>query len=480
MDILAIENYLWNPHIETSIEICIQATAENKKCGFLFLDIDNSDDPDVNFNFFGLFGKKRKLRLIKKIIKKYKINWIESSGLFNDKAALAEQVSVDSYSSLEQISRIIYEGANIGFGVASSIVDKAKQESPTIDRCIELGIENYLRSAILAYSMTKDAIVKYKPKSILTFNGRFAVSRAIALAAENLGVQVLYHERVDLNDRYRVDSRSPHDYSWWESEIKETWNSSSDLDEAKKIADRYYSDRIDSSKFNENFNHRKFIKKGELPRFLPNKLRHVFFSKSDYETAYIAGLKNEPFRTQRECIRWLINYYENREDVQFILRVHPNLVNSAKEDIDWWHGLAGKNLTLIKANESIDSYELVQNSNLTISYGNATINLEATYLGKPSIAIGKSIFKEVDAAYHPESIQKLTLLLQQDDIKPKNRESVYPYAYFRSVFGIPYKYYKVQTLNTKVHLGKICGVSLVDYPRWTLFLKRIFKSASDV
>lgn len=480
MDILAIENYLWNPHIETSIEICIQATAGNKRCGFLFLDIENLDDPDVNFNFFGLFGKKRKLRLIKKIIKKNKIHWIHSSRLCVDQIAITEQASVDAISSLEQISRISYEGANIGFGVASSIVDKAKQESPAIERCIELGVENYLKSAMLAYSMTKDAIQKYKPKSILTFNGRFAVSRAIVLAAEDCGVGVLYHERVDLNDRYRVDSRSPHDYGWWESEIKKTWNSSADLDEAKIIAERYYSDRIDSGKFNENFNHRKFIKNGELPRFFPNKFRHVFFSKSDYETAYIAGLKNEPFKTQRECIKWLINFYDNCKDIQFILRVHPNLVNSAQEDIDWWHKLSGKNLTLIKADESIDSYELVKNSNLTISYGNATINLEATYLGKPSIAIGKSIFREVDAAYHPESIKELTLLLQQEVLKPKCRDSVYPYAYFRSVFGIPYKYYKVQTLNSKVHLGEICGVSIEDYPKWALYIRRIFKSFSDV
>ena len=70
-DFVAVENFLWTPHIQTSLEILIRNKAKRK--AFIYLNIDNPDNPDIPNNRFKIFGKKRIEKKLKKILKKKRI-----------------------------------------------------------------------------------------------------------------------------------------------------------------------------------------------------------------------------------------------------------------------------------------------------------------------------------------------------------------------------------------------------------------------
>ena len=55
-DFVAVENFLWTPHIQTSLEILIRNKAKRK--AFIYLNIDNPDNPDIPNNRFKILGKE--------------------------------------------------------------------------------------------------------------------------------------------------------------------------------------------------------------------------------------------------------------------------------------------------------------------------------------------------------------------------------------------------------------------------------------
>jgi hypothetical protein len=123
--IIAIENFLWSPHIETSLEYLINYKSDNK--AFCFLNIPNPDNPDLPNNRFKIFGIKRILNQIKNILKKHNVAYIEPSTLNDFDYLKIRKLKNIRFSSFHDISKYYYKNANIGFGVASSLVDKYKQ-----------------------------------------------------------------------------------------------------------------------------------------------------------------------------------------------------------------------------------------------------------------------------------------------------------------------------------------------------------------
>jgi hypothetical protein len=89
-----------------------------------------------------------------------------------------------------------------------------------------------------------------------------------------------------------------------------------------------------------------------------------------------------------------------------------------------------RNLTVIPANDPIDTYYLMLKSDLIISFG-STIGIEASFHGKTSICLGKSFYTGMDAVYEPKSFEELyTLIESSTDLKPKSRMNTLPYAYY--------------------------------------------------
>jgi hypothetical protein len=131
--------------------------------------------------------------------------------------------------------------------------------------------------------------------------------------------------------------------------------------------------------------------------------------------------------------------------------------------------LRGKNITLIKSSSDVDSYGLLESSDLVLTYG-STMGLEATYWKIPSISLCCSLYHSLDCVYKPKSIQELTLLLEKTPV-PLSPEACFPYAYFMSKFETDVYQYYVPTSPSE---GKFCGKEL----SMELAIIRIIKKSS--
>ena len=120
--LIAVENFLWTPHIQTSLEILIKSKL--KKKAFCYLDIDNPDNPDIPNNRFKIFGKKRIINKIKKILNKENIDFINIS---KDENKFDNNFYKElKFRKFEELTNYKINGYNIGYGIASSVVDKLK------------------------------------------------------------------------------------------------------------------------------------------------------------------------------------------------------------------------------------------------------------------------------------------------------------------------------------------------------------------
>lgn len=468
-DFVAVENFLWTPHIQTSLEILIKNKAKRK--AFIFLNIDNPDNPDIPNNRFKIFGKKRIEKKLKKILKKKRIDYIEiSKENIISHNALNKKFKISNFSDL---SKLKMKGCNIGFGIASSLVDRLKKRDPSLIDCKKNILDLYIKTTIQVFLAMEELFRIYNFKKILTFNGRFAHSAVIKNFCYKKKIDIFFHERSDNKNRYYLNSRPVHDMQAWRKMAINSWKTSKlSLKKKQSIGKKWFEDR-QKNKFADGLNHTKFQVRGKIPNFSQNKRIITFFSHSDEEYAYCQELKHPIFSNQRETIIWLINYFKNKKNTIFVLRIHPNLLNKSKTDIKWWHNLKKKynhkNFMLIGSKSECDSYALIKKSHITLTFCSSSIALESTYLGAPSIVIGDSQYRSTQSAHHPKSIKDLKNLITKKNIKPKPKNNALKFAFFRATYGNKYKFYKPKN-NFE---GKIFNEKFNYYPEFLLQIKKL-------
>jgi len=468
-DLIAIENFLWTPHIQTSLEILIKNKLRKK--AFCYLDIDNPDNPDIPNNRFRIFGKKRIISKITKILIEHNIDIIKIPLKKNNFFELNKQnLKLKKFNDLVNLK---IDGYNIGYGIASSIVDKLKKRDPNIKDIKKNTLNKYILTTSMILSSLKEIYKIYKPKAVLTFNGRFAHSSIIKNFCYKKKINTFFHERSDDMSRYYLNSRPVHDMQAWREDAIKTWKSSI-IGQKKKyqIGEKWFLNR-QKNKFSDGLNHRKHQLKGKIPFFKKKDRVITFFSHSDDEYAYCQELKHPIFKSQRESIIWLLKYFKNKKNVQFVLRLHPNLLNKSKSDINWWHNINKKynykNLKLIKSSSDIDTYALIKRSSLAITFCSSSTALESTFLGTPSIVVGDSQYRSTDSVHHPMNLNQLKKLINKENIKPKPKKNALKFSFYRSTYGIKYKYYKPYN-NFE---GKIFGNKFNYYPEFILYLKKL-------
>ena len=121
--------------------------------------------------------------------------------------------------------------------------------------------------------------------------------------------------------------------------------------------------------------------------------------------------------------------------------MHPNLTGLVKEYLSPLYAIENKNLNilLIKPEDDIDTYQLMEASDTVISFG-STAGLEAAYWGKPVILLGKCFYFFSNIAYVPKSISEIPSLLEKN-LKPLDHLNTLKFGYYFATGGSKTKYY---------------------------------------
>jgi hypothetical protein len=163
--------------------------------------------------------------------------------------------------------------------------------------------------------------------------------------------------------------------------------------------------------------------KGLLPDGLDQTKKNIIiFNSSEDEFAAVGDehYGMSLFPSQLAGVRRILELYQERTDIHFYLRLHPNLEKIRYKYHTGYYELAKQfnNLTVIPPASPVSSYALLDEAEKVIIFG-STIGVESVYWGKPVILLANSFYSFLDLFYKPKTEEELHVLIDSH-LAPKD------------------------------------------------------------
>lgn len=368
---------------------------------------------------------------------------IDNTSIVPLEDVLPNYLSLPYFTSLEELMEYCYEGYNIGRGAASSIISSLRDYSIDPDKHQSL-IEVELKKSINVLLYMRNFIEQHSPSDIYLFNGRFSEVWPLVLLAEEKNI-----------DYYCIESGSPDKYQLFKNALPHSiqgrhdamifhWKSGSE--DRASLAQKWFDNRRNKTNHKEiQFTLDQQL--NQLPNdFDPHKRNVVLFNSSEDELKAIKEWENSCYSHQNEAIATIAKHYQNKDNIHFYLRVHPNLRDIHNTQTKQIKEFNFPNLTIIPAEDTVDTYYIMDACDIVISFGSTT-GIEATYWGNASILFGNSTYNHLNAVYKPESWEELYSLIGNPDLQPMAKENTYPFGHYFAVYGTPPDYFKHKRLT---------------------------------
>lgn len=157
---------------------------------------------------------------------------------------------------------------------------------------------------------------------------------------------------------------------------------------------------------------------------------------------------NQYWSDQINTLKSIIKIIKNDPNIVLYIKSHPNF--SPRNDQEKkLKKLASGNAIYLSVDDKQDTYELIRNSNLIISFG-TSLELFALYINKKVISFVKSFYSKFNLVLVPENekILKKFIYEKSEIILSKNKNlKLYKIAYYLMTFGIYFRYYKSITFS---------------------------------
>ncbi len=378
------------------------------------------------------------------------------------------EVNIPFFNNLDELLDFEYEGVNVGRGVASSVISYYRDYRVSSHKYQEI-ISLECEKAINVLLNFKQIIANENPDKVVLFNGRFTEIYPLLEYCNLIGLDYASIESGTKNTYEIFENSLPHSIKYRHNSMMELWTNAKDETLKKQIANDWYKKK----KFRDDSIEISFTKNQELnslpTNFDKTKNNILILNSSEDEMKVIEEFYTELFNTQNEAINRIVSKFEGNSEFHFYLRIHPNLGKVDNIQTEEIGQMKYDNLTVIGANEPIDTYAIMDACDKTIVFG-STSGIEATYWGKTSILLGKSFYYYLeDTCYKPVSYEELFSLISTKDLPPKSKEACLPYGYYFSTYGIKTKYFNFESFKNSYFKGK-------RIKKWNLStLKYLFK-----
>lgn len=281
-------------------------------------------------------------------------------------------------------------GAAVANAYASIFNDKYTNISwniATIRKLVLSYLQVYESTVSLCEQLEQRGVSRSK-HVFITYNGRFLHERAVRDACDALGFPIYFHETT--RDRYFLRSEGFHDRIANQKLWLSHWqNSDQTFEEKYEIAKNYY----EGLEAKENPFHTR-----EKNLFNP-RLRKpylIFFTSNDDETLGFWDVWKEQLGNQLEVIDKLYSFFSTKEDIELIIRIHPNTKNKPWQVRRIWSGIRSRrNVFVIDEESRISSIELAKESLGVITFG-STIGLQSSFLKKPVCVLADCAYDLLD------------------------------------------------------------------------------------
>jgi hypothetical protein len=442
---------MWNcsPHLETSLELAKKHSDLGDEVIFIFCG------HDVIYKE-GLVFTPKDAKFITKLPEEIGIKLINYKN--KNKIKFYNRIKIDkvefkemhTLNSLSDLLDLKYKNFEVGIAVASSLISNQRNSNPSIPNNSKL-IKEMIESSISVFEFANKIIKKHKPSLVYLLNGRFCNQRPIMRAAVQNNIKLMFHERGATKNKYDVTTFMPHDQNSVAARINKLWSENKSIENIT-IGEKYFKDRrVGKEQQGKSyvFQQEKYL----LPLINKDKKIITYYSSSDDEFVAVGDVfKWEGWLNQLHAVTELIDICQNKKNIQLIIRLHPNLQNASTDDQNNWLALSRfEHITLIPFDSNIDSYALLDCSDIVITSG-STVGIEAIFWGKPSITLGPAFFSKIGATYNPKSNFELSTLLDDNELTI-NRDAAIAFGYYVGTFGFNFKFYNPTSLHTGYFLN---------------------------
>ena len=318
-----------------------------------------------------------------------------------EKAAAFAWAQDVPHSELRQAS---YQGLALGEWVLSSVISYFRQYPPDMNnwRVVSVYRGFLLSGAIVATGLTN--YLEANPiDSAILFNGRQSITRVAMEMFRQHGIRVLTHERPEytrghLNVRPNAHCMNlqpfQHLWSMW-SQVPLNRES---LDATLKwLIQRRYGANLAWLSFNKSFALDSSLRT-RLSLSRSKRLWALFTSSTDE----VAGdpLWQGPYESQAAWVRDVVQWVALRDDVELIIKVHPNLggnryIGKAVSELRIYEEMMASlpaNVRLVMPEDSVNAYSLAEEADVGLTFG-STIGLEMAMLGKPVLLASRALYE---------------------------------------------------------------------------------------
>lgn len=397
-----------------------------------------------------------------------------------------EYIFTGDFSNVNELRSYSYDGQNIGLSVCSSLISTYRDhEFDTIAKRKDVIRE--INVAINVLKTAKDNIAKFNPDVVCFFNGRLSTNAPILGTCISNNIQYSIFEFTLRKEKYHLlENGTPHNYECRYKELLELWEAEGDLDKKNTIGRDFFEKKY----------------KGDLTvgaNFLVGQDQHSslniegkkivsFFNSSLDEFVSVPGWEEmySVFNGEYEAIHNTCRHFQDRKDIVFVLRIHPNLSyldNTQMRELEKLKSF--QNLIIIPPTSKVYSYNIINESDLIIVF-NSTIGIEACYMGKATIALAKNFYDKLDVTYMPKNEDEFYDFIENTP-PPKPKENTYRYGYWWMNFGTSFKfrgnsngyaedYFSCSPIEQIVSVGlKLVSCSFYRTFRRTFFNKNILQ-----
>ncbi len=453
--VLVIDTISWRPHLETSIEVALVAREQRARVRYLNLRAALPIVEDASWLPRAIDLNTLRIGRAKPLLEARGIEIVEPAVTRRDvaRARLAAGEMLKTCPGTAAFCRLKHEGfADIGWGVLSSVVEATRNPLASLQTYRGL-FERFLASSLLVYDAARRAMRDFAPDTVVLFNGRYASTRPIMAAARAEGARPLIHERGCDKLHYWLATEPIHDPDYIQRCIREFWRP-----ELAAAGEQFFKERrarVERSWYSFT----KGQTEGRIPSAMHDSAKWVVFFTSSEDEYVAIGDKwaSEAFPAQIDAIRAVAKVVEERPGHRLGVRLHPNIASKSKEQMAFWRNLKVPGGIVVAPDDDFDSYAILERAHVACSYG-STVGVEATYWGRPSVLMGRSIYDGLGATFNAGSIDDVRAFLDKPTVFPQLGALMYGAFFAR--FGTRHRHYQPDDLFR----GRILGVNLDSTP----------------
>tara|TARA_X000000950_G_scaffold286958_1_gene397463 strand:- start:7494 stop:8999 length:1506 start_codon:yes stop_codon:yes gene_type:complete len=446
--LIHFNSHLWEDHLSQMIELGLIHKNKKDKIFITFCEGSLLACPANYYN---------KQNICKKCInqQKYTIN-----NFFNNVTLIKLNLSDKNFKikenikSVEKFKKLKYRELPIGKLTISTIVT---QKADIFLKFSEIKHEAYniAENSIKIYEFTKEIIKKHKINIAYSWNGRRTSDGPILYAAKKNNIKFFAYTNGGRVTNFKIQpTLGVHNLKYSRNLIKKIYKKNKNNKKFYKIANYFFSYMRYGGKkiygreiYSQLFDNKKIL----IPK---NKKVLTIFTSSYWE---FFSLHDKEWETidQFRILDKILNDKELNKKYNIIIRWHPNQRFSGKGERKAIDQLIRKNKKIIHFdyNSSINSYKLLENSDVILSFG-STIGIEATYYNKPSICFGSAFFDQTGGVYIAKSYFSLRKKLLSQ-LKPLPKINALKFAYHEMEHGnIDYKNLKIDKFNRYFYNSK--------------------------